>query len=349
MALFSIDRVKICGFSACVPFRVVENLESSLFSSEQELKKYISTTGVERRHVAEPDICSSDLCYKAAEKLIEELGWDKSEIECLIFVSQTTDYIYPATSCILQDRLNLSTECICFDLSLSCPGWVYGLSAISSIVSAGRIKKALLLVGETVSKTRSPFDRVNLISGDAGTATALEYAENVHPLHFDLHTDGSGYKSVMIPDGGFRNPVTGESLKYEVGDDGIERNRLQTHMDGATIFSFAISKAPKSIKNLFEHFELDQQSIDYFVLHQANWMINERIIRKLGLDVLKCPNNMRVFGNTSSTAIPLTIVCQLGHRVQNKKIIATGFGGGLSWGSVYFELGRVVCPELLFL
>ena len=170
MALFSIDRVKICRFSACVPFRVVENLESSLFSSEQELKKYISTTGVERRHVAEPDICSSDLCYKAAEKLIEELGWDKSEIECLIFVSQTTDYIYPATSCILQDRLNLSTECICFDLSLSCPGWVYGLSAISStclltfcLVFWKRPSLSLLILGSFPS-TDTYLERLSICS-----------------------------------------------------------------------------------------------------------------------------------------------------------------------------------------
>lgn len=133
--------------------------------------------------MAEPDICSSDLCYQGCGKINRRIGLGKSEIECLVFVSQTTDYIYPATSCILQDRLNLSTECICFDLSLSCPGWVYGLSAISSIVSAGRIKKALLLVGETVSKTRSPFDRVNLISGDAGYGNSVRIRRRMFILY----------------------------------------------------------------------------------------------------------------------------------------------------------------------
>lgn len=336
MAFLKIENVKISGIAACVPPKLIENKDSDLFDDPKELERYISTVGVERRYIAEDGICSSDLCKTAADKLIEEMGVDRSEIGCLIMVTQTPDYVFPATACILQNRLGLSTDCMCFDIKMSCPGWVYGLSVMSSILSAGKVKKGLLLVGETSSKAKSPYDHVNLLTGDAGTATLLEYAEGSAPLLFNMHTDGSNYRSLIIPDGGYRNPVTPESFNYYECKDGTLRNRLNANMEGEDILSFAMNAAPKCIRGLLEHYEIPKDSVDYFLIHQANQMINKLIQKRLKIDDEHCPYNIADFGNTSSTTIPLMIVNKL-KSIGNKKVIACGFGTGLAWGAVYFE------------
>ncbi len=348
MAFLKIDNVKISGIAACVPPKLVENKDSDLFDDPKELERYISTIGVERRYVAEEGICSSDLCKSAAEKLISEMGIDKSEIGLLIMVTQTPDYIFPATACILQDRLGLATSCMSFDITMSCPGWIYGLSVMSSIISAGKIKKGLLLVGETSTKAKSPYDRVNLLAGDAGTATILEYKEEATPLLFNMNTDGSNYRSLIIPDGGYRNPVTRESFEYHVCKDGTLRNRMNANMEGEDILSFAMHAAPKCIKGLLEHFDISKENIDYFLIHQANQMINKLIQKRLKVDDDHCPNNIQDFGNASSTTIPLMIVTKLHKELADKKVIACGFGTGLAWGCLYHVFSKdIFIPQLV--
>lgn len=348
MAFLKIENVNIAGIAACVPPKLVENRDSKLFDDPKELERYINTIGVERRYVAEDGICSSDLCKAAAEQLMDEMGVDKSEIGCLIMVTQTPDYIFPATACVLQDRLGLPTDCMSFDITMSCPGWIYGLSVMSSILSAGKIKKGLLLVGETSTKAKSPYDHVNLLAGDAGTATILEYKEGASPLLFSMHTDGSNYKSLIIPDGGYRNPTTPESFEYHECKDGALRNRLNANMEGEDILSFAMHAAPKCIKGLLEHYEINKEDVDYFLIHQANQMINKLIQKRLKVDDAHCPYNIADFGNSSSTTIPLMIVNKLNTQFGGKKVVACGFGTGLAWGSLYFmPTTDVVIPELV--
>lgn len=348
MAFLKIDNVKIAGIAACVPPKRVDNMESDLIEDKHELEKYIETTGVRYRYIAEDGICSSDLCMAAAEKLIAEMNIDKSEIGCLIMVTQTPDYIFPATACVLQDRMGLSQNCMSFDITMSCPGWIYGLSVMSSIISAGKIKKGLLLVGETSTKAKSPYDRVNLLAGDAGTATILEFSEGANPMYFAMHTDGSNYRSLIIPDGGYRNPISSKSFEYYECKDGIKRNRTQSNMEGDDILSFAMHAAPKCIKGLLEHFEIPKEEIDYFLIHQANQMINKLIQKRLKIDEDHCPYNISEFGNTSSTTIPLIITNKLRDSFGGKKIIACGFGTGLAWGALYFKPTEdVVISEVL--
>ena len=348
MATFKIENVRIAGVSACVPQKVLINSDSRLFDSEEEKLKYIETVGVETRHVADDNTCSSDLCYAAAEKLFNDLSWNKDEVDCLVFVSQTPDFKYPATACILQNRLGLPMSCFAFDVSMSCPGWIYGLSVVSSLLSAGKLRKAILLTGETVSKLRSPYDKVNLITGDAGTATALEFCKSTSPLYFDINTKGDDYKAVWIRDGGYRNPFNENSLKYEQCEDGVVRNGVQTYMDGASIFGFAIKRAPESIKRMMETYGINDEKVDYYLLHQANKMINDKIIKKLKFPNSKFPSNIREYGNTSSTAIPLMMVCQLRDKLCGKTSIACGFGGGLAYASTGFYTDeKVVCSELI--
>lgn len=349
MATFSINNISIKGISCCVPKKAEYNRDLSLLSNE-EIEKFITVTGVEERRIATKEICTSDLCCEAAEKLIKDLNWQKDEIEILVFVSQTADYILPVSAAILQDRLGLSTNCIAFDVPLGCSGYVYGMSIIASMMKATGFKKGVLLAGDTSSKLLSKLDKSTVpLFGDGGSATAFEFDENAADLFFDLGTDGSGYKTIIVNDGGSRNRINTDSLTYQTVSPGIERNDCQLILEGMDVFSFGISQAPKTVNKLIEKFEIDKETIDYFVFHQANLMMNKMIVKKLKLPVEKVPYSLNKFGNTSSTTIPLTIVTALQDKLNNtsQDLILCGFGVGLSWGTAKITLNNAVISDLI--
>ncbi|MEO7881256.1 MAG: ketoacyl-ACP synthase III [Mucilaginibacter sp.] len=344
-----IRNVAIKGVAACVPATVEENAAIPNHDAAN-LQKLIKTTGVERRHIAGNNICTSDLCLQAAEKLIADLGWDKNEIDGLIFATQSPDYILPATSAILQHRLGLSENCLTLDLSIGCSGYVYGMSTLASYMQGGMVKKALLLVGDTISKMCSPTDQSTYpLFGDCGTCTALEYVDGAESIKFHLASDGSGYKAIIVNDGGYRNPFSELSLMPAQVDTGINRNNLQLALDGMDVFSFGISKAPESVNQLLSKFDIDKEKVDYFFFHQANLMMNERIRKKLQLTEDKVPYSLKNFGNTSSATIPLTMVTQAAGNLQNgtNNIIACGFGVGLSWATMYCQTRNLTIPALI--
>jgi len=344
MAFLKINNVKIVGVSTAVPQKVQSNLGA--MSSEgvaYDADDFIATTGVrERRN--DKNIHTSDLCTAAAEQLISDLNWDKSDIEALILVTQTGDYILPATSCILQDRIGLSRNCYCADLGLGCSGWVYGLSFIASLMQTGNIKKALLLVGDT--GLYSPDD--DLLFGSAGTATALEFAEGVEPMYFNMGTDGSGYDAIIIPDGGAKHPFSAKSLEVKE-IDGHSYNSLQSQMKGMDVFSFGITTAPKTIKNLAKQYNFNVEDADYLVLHQANKKMNDMIVKKLKFTSDTAPLSLDEFGNTSCASIPVTLTTRLSEQLSYEKvsIMACGFGVGLSWGAVFFKTDNITISKLV--
>ena len=353
MAIVHCNNVLIKGIAACVPEHREDNNSLPLLGSRGDVERFIETTGIEYRHTVKgSDLCTSDLCFGAADLLIEELKWRRDEVDCLIFVSQTHDYILPATACILQHRLGLSIDCFSMDISLGCTGWVYGLSTIASLMATGSLKKGLLLSGDTTTVTKSPRDKSTYpLFGDAGTATALEYREGIGSMMFQMGTDGKGYDAIMIPDGGFRNFYNEHSLDVEEVEPGIYRNRLQSILNGPAVFTFAITKVPRSVDSLLEHFQLSKDEIDYFVFHQANLMMNEKIRSKLKIEPSKVPYSLREYGNTSSASVPLTIVSELGSVLNkgNHRLLCSAFGVGLSWASVVFDTSDLVCPDVIMI
>lgn len=343
MAFLQFNNVRIAGFSAGVPKNVVKTKSRNPKYSDED---FIESVGVKEKRI--DATTTGDLCYHAAERLISDLGWDKGEIDALVFVSQFRDYILPATSCILQDRLGLKKDCYAMDVSLGCSGWVYGLSSIAALVSSGGIKKALLLVGDA----KRPFldmDLMDPLFGFAGCATAIEYSETSTPLFFHMGSDGSGYDAIIIPEGGARNPFHEHSLDIITDEDGVRRHGLCSRMKGMDVFSFAISTAPKSIKKLAEKHIIDMEKVDYLVLHQANKSINERIAKKLGFGAERILNSMDRFGNTSSASIPMSIVAQTTTDTfkEEKSFMTCGFGVGLSWGTAYFKLKNCIVSKLV--
>lgn len=298
---------------------------------------FYSTTGIEQHRIASPSICASDLCISAAEKLITDLHWEKSEIDAIVFVSQTPDYILPATSTLIQAKLGLSESCYTLDISLGCSGWVYALSVIAALIESGSMKKGLLLAGDTILKLCSSEDKSTYpLFGDAGTATALEYdgTEECSSMSFCLNTDGNGYEAIIVRDGGYRNPTNENSLIKDTYESGISRSRMNLELDGMSVFSFGISKAPQCVKTLLEYSDMDKDSVDYYIFHQANLFMNEKIRKKLKLEPEKVPYSLQKFGNTSCASIPLTLVTQLAPQLREKKLklLGCGFGVGLSWG-----------------
>jgi 3-oxoacyl-[acyl-carrier-protein] synthase III len=349
MAYLETRNVKLSGLAVCVPKTVEENRKLSIFHGD-EADKFIASTGIERRRIANRNITASDLCLCAAEGLIKDLNWNKAEINCLVFVTQTPDYLLPSTACILQDRLGLSEECYSLDLSSGCSGWVYGTSVITSLMQNGSISKGLLLVGDTILKINSPKDKSSWpIFGDAGTASAFEYNEENSFFQFHFATDGSSHRAIIVPEGGFRIPFNEKSLLEYEDSEGIIRNRLQIILDGMNVFSFGIFKAPESVSNLISHFQINKDEIDAFIFHQANLLLNEKIRIKLKLPRDKVPYSLLNYGNTSSATIPLTLLTKWRDKLllKKQKILATGFGVGLSWGSVYFETSKLICSDLL--
>ena len=325
-----------------VPRSIVYNAAGISSSDDYDAKAFIETTGVAERRISSV-LTTSDLCYAAAERLIDDLQWKKEDINFLVFVTQTPDYIVPATACIMQDRLGLSRDCYAEDISLGCSGWVYGLSNVASLLSAGG-GKALLMVGD--GKRTSPLEDDPLF-GWAGVVTALEYAEDAESMMFHFGTDGSGYDAIIIPDGGCRNQFA-ESSFEEHDVEGHKLSRLQTWMKGMDVFAFGISTAPKSVKRLAEHFGFDYCNYDYLVLHQANMKMNNMIAKKLKFGKESVPSSMYRFGNTSSASIPLTIITELGERVKSPtKLLCCGFGVGLSWGTVALSVDNLVISELV--
>jgi 3-oxoacyl-[acyl-carrier-protein] synthase III len=349
MAIFSVPGISLRGIASAVPPVVYDNRDYDHLA-EKDRELFIKTVGVEKRRVARKGLTTSDLCETAAKQLIGSLGWDPSEIELLIFISQSRDYIIPATAGILQHKLGLPKTCLAYDISLGCSGYVYGLSVIGSQMAVSGIKKGLLMVGDVSTQTTSPLDKSTFpLFGDGGTVTALELDPEAAPMVFNLQTDGKGYEAIIIPDGGIRNLVTPESFIYEQFGEGISRDRLQIALNGMEVFQFSLREVPPNIRQLLEHAGKDIEGVDYFILHQANRLMNESIRKKLGIASEKCPYSMNEYGNTSSASIPITINHAIREPMETGKVklVLSGFGVGLSWGSIYLETDRIVCPEII--
>ena len=350
MAYWNIKNVAIKGIAACVPDNKISTYDLDLFTKE-EATTFIKTVGIENRYWAPDGICASDLCFSAAEKLIKELNWNKEDIEILAFESVTPDYKTPPTSTVLQDRLGLSNNCFALDIPMGCCGFLYGMNVVSNLIASGTAKRGLLLVGDTATRMGSQQDKSRVpLFGDCGTAIALEYDENVESIRTRFYSDGSGYKALFTPHGGYRHPAVPESFIYEDFGNGIKRAPIHATIDGLEVFSFAITKAPLSINQFLEDHQIDRsQDVDYFLIHQANKMINDRVIKKIQIDKSKTTSTLRDFGNTGGASIPLTMVANLRDELQNNKLslVMSSFGLGLTWGVMHINVNKIVVPELI--
>lgn len=353
MAFLEIHNVAIRGISACVPKGVEDNRKMP-FYTPVEAEQVIEKIGIERRHVTVPAETAVDLCLKAAEKLMVDLGWEKDSIDLLAFATQNPDYLNHPNTYLIHDKLGLSEHTMCLDYYAGCPSWVVGLSSLTTMMMSGNFRRVLFLDGDTVNKIQYANDREEKpLFGDAGTATALEFDEKAAPMYFNIGTLSSEGQALIKKHGGYRNPWTVETLQRELdlrmgaSSDISEVGK----MDAMDVFSFAITKAPKAMKKLFANYNLDVAAVDNMYLHQANKVIVEAIAKRMSMPTEKTPMSLPEYGNTVGASIPLTMVSERHNALSNDHQVnlVCSFGTGLSWGAAYFETNKIVCPPVQIL
>lgn len=344
MATSTLRNVRFAGMATCVPKRVVSNLTDCRPQIRSERERLVRNIGIETRRVAPEWQCFSDLAFDAAQKLLEQLAWQREEIDALIVMTQSPDYLAPATAIILQDRLGLSHSTVAFDVNLGCSAYPFGLHLLGSMIAAGGIKKALLLVGDRSATQDDP------LFSDAGTATALEFCEGAPPMYFDLNSDGSGHKAIILPVGGHREPVDIQHLvPFRANENDHWHRAVDLQLDGPAVLSFSTQCVPPAVEKLLDYAGASKDEVDYFIFHQANRMINETIRKKLGLPVEKVPSTLRDFGNTSGASLSVTMTARINKELESgrKRVLLSGFGIGLSWGTCLLDIDGAKFPDLI--
>ncbi len=321
------------------------------YETASKRKRFMALSGIENRRLCNQNQYTSDLAYAAAERLLSELGWDRSEIDILILVTQTPDLNIPATACVLQHRLGLSQECSAFDVNQGCAGYPYGLHIAGSQLRKNGPSRALLLVGDTSGKPNIPSRgaKVAPIFGDAVSATALEWSNEAAPMYFRFGTDGSGWDVIMSRRAGGNPPLNKDNFYYEEVEGGQIKISANFKMKGEDVFIFSTAVAPKEIEKLLLFSQKKMEEVDYLILHQANKIINETIRKRLKLDSERVPTSLAGFGNTSSASIPVTMQsCCTNDLVSRPlKLVLCGFGVGLSWASVFCQTDGIVVSDFV--
>ncbi len=344
------SHVKISGVTCVVPedfIRIDDELE--FFNNDVKLlerNKKILGLGV--RHVADERTTNADLCEAAARDLLAALDVDKDSIDALIVVSTSHDYHYPASACVIQGRLELSEACTCFDISgLACSAYVHGLWMGHSLISSGSAKKCLVLAGDITSRHSDRRNRnSNMLFGDAGTATLLEYTEEERPAYFVTGTRGKCWDKLIAPAGGYSLPIMSDIAGLEITDATGNVWRLcDDIMKGLDVFKFTTDVGPKGIQQVLDFAGKSKDDVDYFAFHQANKQIIRTVAMYAGLPKNKySTETFSLYGNCGSAAVTVDVCRQLSEKPAKHVCMAT-FGVGLSWGFCLVDMeGAYVAP-----
>lgn len=343
MGLATLNNVRFAGMASCVPKRVVHNIDDCPPKLRHERERLVRNIGIETRRICAEWQCFSDLAFDATNQLLDDLGWDRGDIGALIVVTQSPDYLIPSTAIILQDRLGFPQTTIAYDVNLGCSGYPFGLQLLGSLIATGAVKKGLLLVGDKCATVNDP------LFSDAGTATALEFSLDAPPMYFDLNSDGSGYKAIMLPVGGHREPFAAHHSIPSRDGNGQLRWPTELILDGPAVLSFSTQRVPPAVERTLAYAGMALNDIDYFIFHQANRLINETIRKKLRLSEDRVPSTLREFGNTSGASLPVTMTAGLCDSLSSgrKRLLLGGFGIGLSWGICILDIESAAMPLLI--
>ena len=349
MAVFSIPDIRWSAVSVALPAQMVRNEDLDLLN-ESERKAFARAVGIEARRKAPPSICASDLCVAAARCLLEQLGIRPAEIGILAFVTQTPDYPLPGNSMLAQRQLGLASSTYLLDLNQGCAGYVYGLASLAGLMHSTGIERGLLLAGDTLTRIISSQDGSTLpLFSDAGSATVLERAPQSQPMYFNLGSEGGGAEILRVEGGGARQPFGPESLVMREESANVVRAPIHLSMRGLDVLQYCARYVPSNVMELLEFAGVNINSPDYYIFHQANRVLNECIVRRLGIPSCKAPETLSEYGNTSCATIPVTICRRLGKQLAGRStsLVLSGFGAGFSWGSSLITSNSVFCAEPL--
>jgi 3-oxoacyl-[acyl-carrier-protein] synthase-3 len=311
--------------------------------TEAQAKRFKKMMSLDRHRIAPPDVCASDLCLFGVRRLLDAGVLKKEDIDAVVFISQTPDYILPPTSNVIHGKLGLDHDVICLDINQGCAGFLAGLQQAFMLLEIPAVSKVLLLTGDTGSKQMTRENRINYpINGDAGAATVVERCSDERTIFMDVKNDGSRYKALLIPGGGYRMPSSAETLKLREVEEGVVKCLEHVDMDGAAIFNFTMDDIPPQIEAVLAFSGDTHESIQHFFLHQPNPFIVTQMAQKMKIPPAKVPNNVvSLYGNCSSTTIPLNIALNAAEPLlaETRRVCLSGFGVGLTWISAVMDLG----------
>ncbi|VVH61808.1 3-oxoacyl-[acyl-carrier-protein] synthase, KASIII (EC [uncultured Gammaproteobacteria bacterium] len=317
-------KIKINLSAYYLPEKKEDNRDLKRDNPDWDMSKISEKTGVFIRSIALSHQTAVDLAFEAGSKLLKDLSY-KADIDLIILVTQSPDYVLPTSACILQDRLGLSKECMAFDINLGCSGFIYALSVAGSLIESGVAKKSLVLCSDTYTKYIRKNDRTcRTLFSDGASATLLTASDSDDIGPFIFGTDGSGYDKLIVRESGARKL-----------SENVDSHYGFLEMSGADVFLFTLSTVPVCVNNLLNKSKLNIEDIDLFVFHQASKLVIENLIRAMSLDKDKVFINLKNIGNTVSASIPIALEdANIQGRLKNgDKIMLVGFGVGLSWGA----------------
>lgn len=328
-------KVYIKGIAYNLPKKVLTNEMIAQEFPEWTVEKIDKKIGIKQRHVTEEGETASDLAIGAAELLFAELSYDRSQVDYLIFVSQSPDYHLPTTACTIQTRLGLSQRITAIDVNLGCNGFVTGLSLAKAVIIAGQANNVLLLTGETYSKYMHERDKSNrTIFGDGAAATLVSTEGIAEVGEFVIGTDGTGAENLIVKTGGARHMKPAGDLKFD--DFGNPRSSDNLYMDGPAILNYSIDSIPQLVSDVLEKNGITMEEIDLHVYHQANTFLANLERRKLRIPEEKYYCNIENFGNTVSSTIPIAL-CEAmkeGKIMEGTKVLSVAQGLGYTWGGM---------------
>jgi 3-oxoacyl-[acyl-carrier-protein] synthase-3 len=313
------------------------------FSVNQSLKLK-SVMGYDKKRVALAGVTSSDLCLAGVEHLINEGVLKKEEIDAIIFVSQSPDYIMPPTSNIIQGKLQLKEDIICIDINQGCAGYIIGLIQSFMFLEQKAINKVVLLNADVLSPKVSKKDRnSNPLIGDGAAVTIIEKTTDDTNIFCSLKMNGAGAFALHIPAGGSRMPISEETGEFSEDSHGNLRSKNHLVMKGDEVFNFVQSEVPGLINDVLEYSKLSKDEIDYYLFHQPNKFMLNKLADKIGVDRAKMPANIvENFGNASGATIAINMAFNISEKIKeaSMKVCFSGFGVGLTWGAIIMELSK---------
>ena len=332
------NKAAIHSIASYLPETELTNDELAVQFGDWTPEKIFEKTGIRTRRIAGENETSSDLGVRAAEQLFARGACAPGDVDYLLFCTQSPDYFLPTTACLVQNRLGIPTSAGAIDFNQGCSGFVYGLSLAKSLIETDQAKNVLLITAETYSKFINPRDRsVRTVFGDAAAATLVRGAESdgdrIGPFVFG--TDGRGADNLIVKAGGLRMPITQAAREEKADKGGNVRADVNLYMNGPEIFNFTLSTLPGAVNGLLKKSALSLDDVDYFIFHQANQFMLDRIRAKLAIPQEKFCIDMDWCGNTVSSTIPIALERAVASgRVQpGARVMVVGFGVGYSWAA----------------
>ena len=323
-----------------LPEKVVTNQELEALHPTWDLKKVGEKSGVYSRHLAAPEQTAFDLACKAVEKLFASGAASTASIQGIIFCTQSADYIMPSNAFLIHKHFKFPQSVWAFDYNLACSGFVYGLAIARGMIETKLAKNILLITADTYSKYIHPNDRsTSVLFGDGAAATLLSTAEGEGIVDIELASSGNEFDSFYIPAGGCRQPLTSETKETKVDYSGNETTPEDIHMNGFAVWKFISRTVPDQIKLLLARNNLGINDINFFGFHQASKLTLDSLFKALAIPDDKAYSNLANIGNTVSASIPIALkdAEAEGRLKQGDLVLLSGFGVGLSWGSVIIQ------------